>query len=289
MKKIFLLSLMLVGLTSMALAQFYVRAGGGYGFPMATESVGEKNLEKSTTIGNNYEYSNTSENVKASYGAGLNFNIGAGYMISRYIGVEIDFSYLAGKKIETSDIYRYQSDNFFAKDEVIETTKSKSLFISPSFIITPGVDTKVPYGRFGIVMGIPSMEAVSEGYDDTDGLETYEFTYEYTGGLSFGFQGAVGMNWVLNNYINLVTEINFTSMSYSPEQMELTKVIYNGDNQDLDQLPLYLRKTEFKKKVTNESEPDINKPRQALRESKPFSSLALQVGVVYIIGGRSIE
>ncbi len=189
MKKIILTLFCLVLVSGFASAQVYFRAGGGYTLPIATESVGEMQTETESYDGNNYTDTDKTKNVSASYGSGINFNAGGGFMFSEFLGVDLNISYLIGKKYETGNSYKfYNNGTLNGTDETIITTNSKAIFITPSFVITTG-GAHAPYGRFGVVLGSPSIDRKESSYYDLDGTGTSSRKWEYKGGISTGFQG----------------------------------------------------------------------------------------------------
>lgn len=286
MKKTTLTVLSVLLAHGLTFAQAYFRAGGGYALPLATQSIGEKQLQQDNFSGNTPVRTNTSENVSASYGAGINFNIAGGFMFSEYLGVDLNISYLVGKKYETSDIYTYQDGNTKGKDEYIMTTHSNALFFTPSFLITSG-GTNAPYARIGVVLGSPKLKQEETSYYDLDGTDIQSVDTEYSGGFTRGFQGAVGMNWALGGSLKLYTELNFISMSYYPKEGKVTEYLNDGVS-SINQLTVREKQTEFVKKIDNTIPPDNTKPKQELRQGTPFSSLSLQVGIVYSLAGSDL-
>jgi len=286
MKKLILTTLGIVLFSSLVSAQPYIRTGLGYALPLASESIGEETIESDVFNGNTNTSTSTTKNVNASYGAGFTFNIGAGYMFSEYLGIDVAVSYLVGKKHETSNIYTYKDNNISGKDEYISTTRSNGIFITPSLVITSG-GANAPYGRFGIITGSPKIMEDNSYYYDLDGTSTSSSEAKYKGGLAMGFQGAVGMKWTIADNIKLYTELNFISMSYSPKKRILTEFINNGQD-NFGQLSVYAKETEYVKTIDNTEMIDTTQPRQELRDSKPFSSVSFQVGIVYSIGEKSM-
>src|ERR1035438_7821011 len=78
---------------------FYIDAGLGYGFNAVSQSIGDS--YSSTNSGSTF--SSTDQNVKGSFGAGLNFGAAFGYMISEHIGAELGISYLSGSTIQITN------------------------------------------------------------------------------------------------------------------------------------------------------------------------------------------
>lgn len=280
MKKKSLILLALFVNIGLVQAQFYVKAGGGYGLPIAQQVLGEKQLEGSS---GNTSY-DKKEEVRGSYGAGATFGVGAGYMFSKYLGVDLNINYLLGKSYTTGYFYKYD----FGRQENSTKTTSKVIFLNPSFIISGGDGTKLPYARLGVVMAAPKMEESEYDYYDGDGVYTATRKYDIKGGLSMGFSGAAGMSWVLKNSIKLYTELNFVSMTYFPEERVMTSSNSNGVS-NIDQFTESQKRIKYVKTLDLSKPNDENKPTEVLRESKPYSSLSLQVGIIYVFGGISVD
>jgi hypothetical protein len=264
----------------------YFRAGGGYALPMASDVIGTTRLRTQTYEGNSSTYTDKVKNVKASYGAGVNFTIGGGFMFSKYIGVDLAVQYLKGKEYEIVDNYKYTNGDFSGSESYTEKSHAQALFIAPSLIITPGVGSKVPYAKFGMIIGSPKIKGEQHYYYDLDGTTEGTGKSETTKGTAFGFQGAVGMNWMLSNNIDLFTEINFISMTYYPEEWEQTEATSDGDDV-LASLSVSQKKIEYVETIDLEAEQDATKPSQELRRETPFSSLSLQIGIRYSLKGHA--
>jgi len=285
MKKLILLMLLVTAGKAVLAQGIYFKAGGGYAIPVASQVIGE--LETESDDFNTGEYKHKTEAVNASFGAGTNFLVGGGFMFNEFIGAELTVQYTMGKKFETGYKYRYiySSSTDYRNEDVTETF-SNTIFINPSIVVTPGAGTKVPYGRFGIVAASTNLKTEASYYYDGDGVYEGTEKWEYTGGMGFGFQGAVGMNWMINDKIDIFTEVNFVSMTYYAQEGKMVERKQNG----VDLLPdtgVYYKEVEFKKELDlTGGEPSIDEPRQALRESAAFSSLSFQVGIIFLLNGH---
>ncbi|MBL7872550.1 MAG: outer membrane beta-barrel protein [Cyclobacteriaceae bacterium] len=260
----------------------YFRAGGGYGFPMASQVIGTNYLRTQPANGSD-TYSE--ESVKASYGAGMNISLGGGYMFNENIGFDLGIVYQKSKKNETSDI---NLEIGFGKEEDIITYQSTALFINPAFFITSAKGSKTPYGKFGILAGSPKIKTVESYYYDLDGTYTQHNEWETRKGIALGLQGTVGVNWMLTDKLDLFTEISFLSMSFYAKERELTVITYNGVDAMPNQQP-YQKLTEFKKKLDPNAAFDANKPWQALQEASAYSALTFNVGIRYLLKGRMVN
>ncbi len=259
----------------------YFRLGGGYALPLASEVIGTKDVRTRPATGNQIY---TSENVSGSFGAGMNINLGGGYMFNENIGFDLGVLYQRSKKYETIDNY-YDP---FGKEEDIITHQSTAIFFNPSFLITSGTGTKVPYGKFGVVVGSPKIKVEENYFYNLDGTETQHREWEYRKGMAFGFQGTVGMNWMLSNKLDLFTEINFVSMSFYPGEYELTIYTSNGTNV-LPNLPVNSKKVEFVKQLDPNAPFVATSPRQELQEAKSFGALSFNVGIRFLMKGHIVD
>jgi hypothetical protein len=266
----------------------YFRAGTGYGLPIATVSIGEMHSRSDLVTNSGTTYNNSVKSVKASYGSGLDFNFAFGYRLNQNFIIDLNFQYLVGRKYETGSTYGYiAGNNGSYADNDVTTASAKGLLINPSVIFSAGFGKAAPYARFGLIGGAPTVTSTSEIYYNGDGVDSIITRGEYTKGLAFGFQSAVGMNWKISEKIDLFTEVNFVGLTYYPGEYNLTKSIRGTGNSKVDQIfnsltnmTVSQKSTVFEKKydpsVVNS---DATKPRTALRESFPFSSLSLKVGI----------
>ncbi len=279
MKKLLTASFLLVIATAINAQSIYLRAGTGYGFPIASATLGSNTERTSSTSTDTYSF----ETVSGSYGAGGNLNITFGYELNKNLILELNTQYFISKKYESSENYTYIGTGYSYVSQSDYTSSSKGLFFNPSVIFSAGFGKAAPYGRFGFVIGKPKVLASESSYDNGDGEYTTEVETEYSKGLAFGFQGAVGMNWELSEKLDLFTELNFISATYYAGESNITKYISNGTDY-LPTIPLSQKQVIFKKKYDiNNSTYYPNEPSVQLKESAPFSSLSMQVGVRFYL------
>jgi hypothetical protein len=273
----------------------YFRTGTGYGLPIATSSIGESLTRKDVSTSTGTTYTSSVEGVKASYGKGFNFNFAFGYKINPNFIIDLNFIYLAGSKYKTGSTYRYDSGTNLEIDDDITTTSAKGFLLNPSIIFSAGFGKAAPYARFGLVAGAPALNTERNLYYNGDGIDSTIIKGEYKKGLAFGFQGAVGMNWKLSEKFDLFTEISFTGMTYYPGEYNITQYSRGTGNLKVDNIYDNLPNMTVSQKSTvyeKQFDPtkvntDPNQPTTALKESFPFSSLSLQIGIRYSIGPKS--
>jgi opacity protein-like surface antigen len=286
MKKILTSVVLLALFTGAAMAQsIYLRAGTGYGLPIATTALGEKYLRSTVSTTTATIDNNSTERVTGSYGSGIDFNIALGYKFNENFIFELSTQYLFSKKYKTADDYSYTGIGYSYVDNNDVTTSARALFINPSFIFSAGFGKAAPYGRFGFVIGSPKVSGKESYYYNGDGVDSTERKWEYSKGIALGFQGAIGMNWKLSEKLDIYTEINYLSMTYYAGEYNLTedKNLLTGFNY-LPNMSLSQKQTVYEKKFDpTKVNIDPAKPRTALRESTPFSSLSFQVGIRFAL------
>jgi len=285
MKKIILPLFLLFILSGTINSQgLYLRAGTGYGLPVATATIGE--VYQVTYDPSNANNSNTTSTkiVSASYGTGLNFNFGVGYKFNENLIFDLNVQYLLGNKFETSD--GYYDMQFPGSESTTNTTSSKGFMFNPAIIFSAGFGKAAPYGRFGLVVSSQTITDNESYYYDLDGVFQSEKIWVYNKGVALGYSAAVGMNWKLTEILDIFTEVNFISLTYYPSEGEMTKYDSNGS----DLLPsLYVvdKQINFEKTFDPSTPYDQSKPKVEPLKSFPFSTVSVQLGIRFTIWNKA--
>jgi len=280
MKKVIISSILVIVLSGTSIAQgIYIRAGAGYGLPVATTLIGENYLHTVVYGGNTVTDDYSSEVVSASYGAGANFNFAVGFKFNENLILDFNVQYLAGRKFETSSIYTVEDIGFSGR---AEETNSSTLFINPSIIFSAGFGRRAPYGRFGIIAASPIITEDNYFYYDIDGINETDISWKYGGGLAIGFQTAIGMNWKINDRLDIYTETSFVSMTYYAKEANMTEYLSNGMD-IMDQLSVWDKQIVYKKKIDPARQYDPDKPQIRLVEATPFSYISAQAGIRFTV------
>jgi hypothetical protein len=275
--------LILILITGTAYSQgIYLRAGAGYGLAAATSQIGEKYLHTEVYDGTNTVTTYSTDVVSASYGAGADFTFAVGYKFNENFIFDLDVKYLAGKKYETSDIYRYKDLSTTGVDKETNTTSSGGFFFNPSFIFSAGFGKAAPYGRFGVIASSPRITSNESSYYNMDGEVTRDITWEYKKGVALGYQAGIGMNWKITEKLDFFTEADFVSMTYYAKEGEMTKNIYNGTDY-LTGMSIAQKQIVYKKKYDPQAPYNADAPQVAARVASPFSSISAQVGLKFTI------
>ncbi len=236
----------------------YVTANAGYGFGAGTQYFGNN----STATGFPGAYSITQEGVYGSLGKGFKFGASAGYMLSRNLGGELGFSYWLGQKTELTSKSASSSD---------AQQMSGSGFVAiPSIVVSADMKPINPYARIGLVLGVMKVTIDRRIQDAT----TYEYRWEETGNLALGYAGALGIGVPAGGGVGFFAEVALHSVTYSPSQIEITKLTVNGVNQLPTQQHLV---TEYKESISTGSGTPVQYSSIAVR--RPISSIGLVVGV----------
>jgi hypothetical protein len=267
-----------------ALAQgSYVRFNVGYGLPMSPQSLGSS---YSSTY--NFSSQNYSESITGnygSYGSGLTLNVGYGIALQGILGLDLEVSYLAGNENKGYSSKSTYTGTGYTETETYENIRKATGFsVAPAISLTAQDGKIVPYSRIGPVFGMYKMMSTwNIDYYENDGGDIYTENYileeEYTGGISVGFKGSLGVIFNPTSNIQFFSEVNFVSMSFAPKQGKITKFTEDGVDQT-DEIPPEYKEFEFKDKVTDlDFESDFLPIGDRIIEKHPLGSLALQVGI----------
>ena len=239
----------------------YFRFGFGYGFPSASQMLG---------VNSNYTSSPASstskkEGVYGTLGSGFTFNFSYVHMYSKNIGLDVNLQYLWGKQYESTSTSSYEGISSVTYDSKVY---SRGILFGPSLLAMVGEGKVKPYIQVGIAMG--KMKVTSEM-----SATNINSTSEYKGGLSIGFKGGFGIDVPISENAKFFSEFIFLGMSYYPKEESTTSS--TGPSQP---------KTEFAREVTSTysfSNPTNSNSTKELRESMPFGSVSINVGLKLLL------
>jgi hypothetical protein len=192
-------------------SQFYITSSLGYGF-LPISSVQQYNI-----------LSDTSFHSINSYGMGIRYSVGLGYIITKNISFELNGIYLIGSKYQY--IYSTGSSN----------TQGKGLFVSPSIRIQTVIKNIIPYSRLGVLIGWPEIE---EEYTSNRFSGSYKLVQR--GGVAIGLDAGLGTDIILSKKLNVFIELFCQSINWNPNEKQNIQtysgfmidppVIYNDSN-----------------------------------------------------------
>jgi opacity protein-like surface antigen len=244
MKKIILLAAFAVSTLASGAEGLNIGVNFGYGIGAATSNMGTNST------------SSSDENVKGTFGEGLNLGLNLNYMFNDNLGADLGFGYLSGKEFSND----FNSGSGISGNDKMSATMIR---IMPGVRVSAGDGKTVePYGRFGLVLGVGSKMDMTSSMSGLGNSLVSE--YEYSEGSSFGWYGAFGVGFGISDKLKLTTELTMINQTWAPEKKVNTS---NSDGSALDPVITYDDKV-------NDS--DTNKD---LKYYLPFGSLGLNVGL----------
>lgn len=252
--------------------EFYGGISGGYGFSMASQAL-SSNFTGSPT-------DKTYRLVKGSYGKGINFGANVGYMITKNIGTEIAFSYLSGSKYQST----YTKELAYT-NKIIQS--GKMIRLIPALRISAGEGKLKPYIRMGVVIGFGGKIIINKTEEYLSPVSRTESTWQYSGGISFGFTSALGINYHFKEKIALFGELSFIGQTWAPTKGIMKKYTVDGVDQ-LSSLTVSQKEINLVNSYSESSLTPANSSEATnqLKQFSPFSSAGLNVGIQFFFGNN---
>jgi hypothetical protein len=269
-----------------AVSGFFIYASAGYGLKLGSQTIVGFTDKTIDTAG-----FATENQLEVSLGKGLCFKLGGGYMVNGNFGFELGASYLLGANSASS----FKSDVIMLPDNFLNTVKDVTykpsfFIISPSIIVSAGLEVVNPYAKFGMSIGFGSFNReesttltntlVIPGLPDSILVNNAFKKEEFSGGVSIGFNATLGCAFRLDEKFSFFAEFNFINMTYSPDKSEITEYTIQG----VDNLPMLT----IKQKQTNYYEtllttpltsiPDTE-PNQRLKQAYSLGSIGFNIGL----------
>jgi hypothetical protein len=253
----------------------YAGIEGGVGSIAGRDELG---ADQTTNIGPPPANSTGVLYTSRPYSLGQGFPVGVygGYMINKNIGVQLGASYLIGSA------WALKNETDAPGYAVIQTItlKSSMIRLTPAFRIETGEKKLHPYAIVGLIIGL-----APKVMDDYDSAGVKHTTAIISGGVSWGFHGALGINYLFNKNLGAFAELSGNYQNWTPGKAIVTSSTYNGkDNlsalsasqKEVDYMPSY--------SVNNSALPTANSPTQASQICLPFSSFGFTIGLHYFFG-----
>lgn len=204
-----------------------------------------------------------------SFGKGINAGINIGYMFNRNVGVELGADYLLGGK----NNFKNESGSTTGKVDM----HAKMIQLRPTMIVATGKDKINPYAKVGLVIGAGG--SIHSELNMEDGTNKSNIIFVKDQGIAFGFTGAGGVDFGINEKMSIFSEISFTGLSFNPKKGKITKAEMNG----VDQLPSADVNQKEYEYVNNAdmNTSDANKPTQLPKSSQNFNSMGINIGLKF--------
>jgi outer membrane protein W len=268
--RIIILLSILACVGNMQAQQLYFKAGGSLalGWPW-TYSSNESYHELIMSLTGTEV---TSKN--ANFGLGASPFISAGYMFNQNIGAELGVGYQFGiTRTNENTLINPLTYKTYRADTHL---KCSWMWINPQLVIATTVSDFKPYGRAGVVVGFsPKMEMLTENLNDEGTKKT-----ELTGGMPWGMNAALGINYNLCKNFLMFGELEMLQMNYAPTNSEVTEYTDANGNDILSTLSEKSKKTEF---VDSWNSADLatTLPNKAAKINLPLSSFKINLGIRY--------
>ena len=269
MKKIATLALILLATTGKASAQFYFRAGLGYAFPVAGQTVYNTGIPyyefPSAYSGTRTINASGSEtyNIKPiSFSSGVQSVLGLGYMFTENIGFQVD----AGIGI-ANPTYTFTDQNVplnYSNGSTVVTIVSNvsttqhaqtPFFLMPSLVLQTNRDKLNVYTHFGVVLPLNTKiteHLIISNAPGTGSLSTDDFTWQVKSSFSLGFTAALGLKYNISDRVSIWGELSLLSMSVYTQEQNLQSWVEDGQQVPLSSYP-NTQKVKFSKTATVDS------------------------------------
>lgn len=257
-----------VNATTLKTGNPYLSMSFGYAFP-ATGYVSGATV-KETSYFTTYEINKNSPN------RGFNIGLHGGYMFNPYIGADLGINYLKGSNVR---IYEYNNIQPGVTNEQTINSEARSLRITPAIKFTGGYKGVNPYLRVGVGVFLLNRQTDFQSYSIYNGTaySTSKATREIKGSVSLGFNGAIGLEYKINQ-IYFFSEISLFNQTFLYKSSEITAFTVNGvDN--LGQLTTAQKKTEYSANFDIPKTTDSNSPMKSPVVSMPFNNYSFNLGL----------
>jgi hypothetical protein len=194
MKKIGLLAFVLSAISNVSNAQFYLKAGIGYAFAQAGQTIDGTATPYSGTLTINTTNSSLSYAIKsASYSAGVQGAFGFGYLFTGHIGVQLDANIgIASHKYSFTESNVNIGSGILGNVSYVQKAKTP-VILSPSVVLQTGGSVWNIYSRFGLALPLStriSQDEIVSNAAGTGALTINDFNFQIKNSFSLGFTAA---------------------------------------------------------------------------------------------------
>ena len=254
MKKVILSFSIMVAMATTSSAQvFDLRLDLGYGFPSGTSYMQVND-------------GSTTKDVPFSFGSGFNMGISGSAWFGDHIGAGLDLNYLIGS------VYTFTNSapQAFGSVQTTDNWSGSMFAITPMLLLSAHSDGINPYGRLGLVIGVPTItdNQTQAGNSAAAGTNTDV----YSGGMAVGLYAAFGVEIPLTDNLLLAPELFDRTMNYTPTQVENTQAYDNQTKYPTTTL------------VTSLANNSTASNTMLAPYRFPFSSWGIKVGLIYRLG-----
>lgn len=277
MKKIVSLGLSLMLIGNAAYSQFYMRAGAGYAFPQAGQTMDGTGQPYTGTV-NNTTYTQAYSLKGTSFSAGVQGMIGFGYFLSDHVGVQLDGNLGLSSKQYTLNDNNIAVGGLLNNISVVQRAKTPILLI-PSVVLQTGGNVWNLYSRFGIALPLKTTINEDQIYDNLPSATASnphtidDLNFQIKSSFSLGFTAALGVQYKVNDVFSVWGEVSLLSMSLYVKEADLKGWTENGST-----VPLSYYGGPTTVSYGKNATVDTNYTT-APTYSQPFSNVGINVGI----------
>lgn len=200
-----MLSIAALLVATVASAQFYVSASGGYAFGVDSK-IGEEGVKPNR------------KDLKGSYGKGINTQLRGGYFFTEKIGVELGFGYLYGadQLVRKIAIENEPAVEVNAHGRAFGASLAGIYNFTDNIFVRAGLLTKVG----GKTEATGNVKAALQSPGGPVPV-TVNFTSDFNGKMPFGFIGAVGYKYPITDNLAIFGEVEYMNISVTRKTSEL--------------------------------------------------------------------
>lgn len=213
----------------------YVKAGAGYVFPAASQTRDVDGFPFNGNATYTYNVGFTSMNAKkVSFSSGVQATIGAGYMFTNNLGIELNamIGVSTSKAVAKNQYPIVSSSGNYDVSQVITQNSKLPVILMPSVVLQTGKKFNI-YLRGGLALPVKSKmtaEFQNINYMPQGYTVTFNGTQELKMKFNVGFSGALGFKVPVSKHIQVYAEASLLSLSMYLKESVLTEYYQNGIN-----------------------------------------------------------
>ena len=318
-QKILLLLLSLFSFSLLSQQSYYINLNAGYGFKQINDDLGSPFDEIGLIdIKMNTDSSILVKPLTGTLGSGLKLGLGAGYMISSNVGLEVQFNYYKSPEITLGT---QESPKYNASHKV----KTFRVTAIPTLVFKLGSGKFKPYLKAGLIIPLHGRTDSYVRIQDREGrlLDSYlvegflgvdlstidpssiqidilvdtDIEGQSFGKFSLGVQTTLGLSYHINDHLAINAELYHETISIPIKSSEITKfdlavdlsgLPINIPIKELSEVSPYYVEIIYLDELTSQSNNeaynsnfDPEKPKEDLSFKNNYNSLGIQVGLSY--------
>ncbi len=281
MKKIIIVALALTGITYCSLAQgFYFRIGLGYALPQAGQTIDGNAIPYSGSR-TNTTYLQTYNIKSASFTSGTQSTSGFGYQFTEHIAAQLDAAFGLSTTTYTFADNNITFSGYNANGSYVQRANN-SIILEPSIVLQSGGSSSVNvYTRIGLAIPVITKITEENNYYIPSLPTNVDLTYQISNSFSLGFNAAAGLQYKMNDRMNLWGEISMLSLSLFIKESVLKSFTEDGVTYPLDSIggP---HKVTYSKNVSV----DTNYAKLPTY-SQPFSNIGIMIGFTFRLSHKA--